>query len=986
MSSRLSPNTAKTLLCMMVSILFGALIFVVLWGFGSWNPTEIDASTATGAAQKAACCGGVAGLLGILLFIVSREHLRDNRDIKRERPAWFYPVMSGLLCLLSMCVAYSFLGMWPFGEKSAMMVDMHHQYAPLLAGLRDDILHGGSPLYTLEVGLGANYLSLFGYYLASPFNLFLLLFPERLLAQGILFITLLKNALCGTFFALCVQQIFKKRGLYIPIVSVMYSMMMYLLAYSWNLMWLDVVMVLPLVVYGFERLMHTGKFLTYVLTLAYALYANYYIGFMLCVFLVLYYLTYCLRSRRTGKQLGISFARFAGFSALSAGLVAILIVPVYFALQSTSAAGADLPDITNTLDIFQLLGRHLADTSPTIRSGNLPNIYCGVLSAICVPLFAVNKGINPRRRAAYMTLWLVLFFSFLVNWTDLMWHGLHAPNDLPYRFSFLYSFVLLLMACETLINLKHIQTRHIFSVFAGGLAYLMLEEHFGDEVYGFSTVYVNLAIVAVYTVILVLCSRKLLRRRLAYALLLLAVTAEMALGGGNTMIKLNQNEYFTRHADYVDNETTEAIRAAIQKAEQIGDENANGDFYRLEFLPRRTCVDTALFHYRGLTSFSSSNYYETTRLLGGLGYAINGVNSHLYKSYQPFTDSLLGIRYVVLGTGETVPQSLRYLETVTVGDTAYRLYENPSALGLGYVVDTDTKSYTYTRYDPFTSQNDLFSALTGNYGSLFSLHSIESDDYDAGVTTGSPSGFRVYTDGENNALARFSVTIDETQPLYLYADCSAADTLTIDFGSRSFTVSPHEPYIINAGTAEAGTIITLTVSAETGCSGNFYVARLDESVYADGMATLSENQLTVTEFSDNHLTGTINASKDGVLMTSIPYDSGWRVTVDGNEVRTLAVCNGFLAIDLAEGTHTVTLSYMPKGLLVGAVITGICLLTLIVLLIILRPRKKPAYTESLDFENAQPIQSGFSVKDEPLADLPPLPDTLQELTDENTPD
>lgn len=91
----------------------------------------------------------------------------------------------------------------------------------------------------------------------------------------------------------------------------MYAMMMYTLAYFWNIMWLDVVMILPLVVMCFEKLMREGKYLPYILTLAYALYANYYIGFMLCLFMVLYFLFYLLRRRRTLDRVGKSFLRFA---------------------------------------------------------------------------------------------------------------------------------------------------------------------------------------------------------------------------------------------------------------------------------------------------------------------------------------------------------------------------------------------------------------------------------------------------------------------------------------------------------------------------------------------------------------------------------------------------------------------------------------------------------------------------------------------------
>ena len=106
-----------------------------------------------------------------------------------------------------MTLAYAYLGVWPLGERSVMTVDMHHQYAPLLAQLRDMIINGGSPFYTFEVGLGASFIPLFGYYLASPFNLLLVLFPKSMLNEGILVITLLKNAITAGLFALCVQYI-----------------------------------------------------------------------------------------------------------------------------------------------------------------------------------------------------------------------------------------------------------------------------------------------------------------------------------------------------------------------------------------------------------------------------------------------------------------------------------------------------------------------------------------------------------------------------------------------------------------------------------------------------------------------------------------------------------------------------------------------------------------------------------------------------------
>ena len=169
-------------------------------------------------------------------------------------------------------------------------------------------------------------------------------------------------------------------------------MMMHLLAYSWNIMWLDCVMFLPLVVMSFEKLIRTGRYLPYVLSLAYALYSNYYIAFMLCLFMVLYFIFSCIRQEHTLNSFGRNFARFSIGSALGGGLAMFLIVPVYISLAHTSAAGSTLPDMKNNFEMLALFGRHLYATTPTIRSGNLPNIYCGLLSVILLPIFAT---INP---------------------------------------------------------------------------------------------------------------------------------------------------------------------------------------------------------------------------------------------------------------------------------------------------------------------------------------------------------------------------------------------------------------------------------------------------------------------------------------------------------------------------------------------------------------------------------------------------------------
>lgn len=977
-------DNARILKVCGISAVFCVICFALLWGYGGYNPTGINTSTATGLAHKILCCGGGSVLLSVLLCVFALEAGRDPEKPKAERPDWYYPLMGGILSLSAMCVVYSFLGMWPFGEKTGMIVDMHHQYAPLLAQLRDSLLHGTLSTYTFSAGPGANFLSMFGYYMASPLNVILVLFPERLLPEGILVITLLKNALCGAFFALCLQTVYKKKGLFIPTFSVLYSLMVYLIAYSWNIMWLDVIMMMPIVVLGFERLMEKGKFLTYTLSLAYCLFANYYIAFMLCIFLVLYYLAYVFRSPRTGKEFAVGFGKFAGCSLLAGGLAAFLILPVFLALGNTSAAGADLPTITNSIDLFEMIGRHLAVTTPTIRSGNLPNIYCGVLTLFCLPLFALNKGIAPRRRATYMALWLALSVSFVINWTDLAWHGLHSPNDLPYRFSFVYSFFLLLMAYEVILHLQYVERKHVFAVFAGLVTYLVLEERFGSEKYGFLTVYGNLALIAVYTAFFALVASKKIRRRVAYAALLLIVSAEMILNGGYVIGKLNGSEYYTRHDDYVDNTLTEVNRLAVERLQAIADKETNGDFYRMELLPRRTCVDTALYHYRGVTTFSSSNYYNTVKFYGGVGYAINGVNSILYHSFIPFVDSVSDIRYVILDVEITDHAQLTLLDSVTVGEETRYLYRNEDALGLGFMVDDDVKDFRYTRYNPVLSQEHFRAAMLGDDSeTLYNSYTVNCDPDTIGSVQYNGTSFQVNPTAEETT-ATFTAEIPEGGQLYLYVDCNSADSLTLSCGENSWDMNPHESYIVDAGVVPAESTAFLTVTSEDACSGNFYVFTVNDDVYRKTMDTLAAHQLKVGSFTDNRISGTVTAAKNGVLMTTIPYDSGWTVKVDGKPVSTFEMDGAFVAFDLAAGTHAIEFIFVPEGLIIGLLITAVSLVVLILLLLI--PALKRKRKEARQAEQSKeppvvvPAKDDFAVENIPVREPPVLPDTLEELT------
>ena len=117
------------------------------------------------------------------------------------------------------------------------------------------------------------------------------------------------------------------------------------------------------------------------------------------------------------------------------------------------------------------------------------------------------------------------------------------------------------------------------------------------------------------------------------------------------------------------------------------------------------------------------------------------------------------------------------------------------------------------------------------------------------------------------------------------------------------------------------------------------------------MGVVKSRSMEVTAFSDTRVAGTVIAAEDGVMMLTTPYDKGWRVKVDGEEVETRAVDDGFLSFDLTAGVHDIEMRYMPEWFLVGLMISLASLLTLILLQLVLRRR-----------QNSQPLSQSASIR------------------------
>ncbi|MDD4495868.1 MAG: YfhO family protein, partial [Eubacteriales bacterium] len=290
-------------------------------------------------------------------------------------------VLSFILPAFVLFIAYMTRGIFPIFDRNVLIVDLYHQYAPFISDLQDKLSSFSSFLYSWTGGLGSSYLPQFAYYSASPLNILTLLFPKEYLSESILFLICAKAGLAGGFFTLYLKGVHKKQNLAMIAFAMMYGLSGYVMAYSWNIMWLDVVYMLPLIILGLVRLVRDGKGILYTVSLAIALISNFYVAFFACVFTLLYFpVCYAqYHSLKSPVTILKKSAQFGGYSLLGGGLSAILLLPTIAALKLSSAAGDVMPkDIVQYNDLFDYISRHFTMSEPNIRDG-MPNMYCGII-------------------------------------------------------------------------------------------------------------------------------------------------------------------------------------------------------------------------------------------------------------------------------------------------------------------------------------------------------------------------------------------------------------------------------------------------------------------------------------------------------------------------------------------------------------------------------------------------------------------------------
>ena len=876
------------------------------------------------------------------------------KKIQVKQNTRLYLLLSFILPVFGMCMMMLFRGFEPFGKVSMLYSDMYHQYYPFFVAFRKALLSGESLLYSWDVGMGMDYLGLISYYLASPLNLLSVLIPEGWTLEYFSLLSPVKMGFAGLFFAVFLKKLYNKNDLSITLFGCFYALCAWAMGYQWNVMWMDTFALLPLVALGTVSLLRDKKVILYTATLFLSIFSNYYIGFFVCIFVVLLFLCYEICRWKGIKRFFADLSRIFVFSLLAVGMTAILELPAFAALQTTQSSVNKFPHgfklniaDENTwkglLDAMrQVAGNMNGSLKPTFKEG-LPNLYCGLVANMLAVLFLTCKQVKLRDKICSVLLLVFFNISFILRQLDYIWHGFHFTNMIPYRFSFLYSFVLLYMAYRAYLLRDQFKVWQIIVGFVLSGALLFCTDN-ADKVYwAYNGVFLLFYLVTLLLPHLLVekkpvdapetalryLTQQASNSRLRTLVLFCVMVLELALN------ILNMGIHFTGTTvtDYP--RGTEDSAAVIR---YMAEQEADNLFYRVETTHSQTLNDGALNGYHGVSTFTSSANVRVTRFMQALGYgARNTYNRYCFEESSPVANLFLNLKYM-LERQDHVEENDYFEDVYSSGKV--HLLENKAYLPLGFMVKNQILNVDFpnAQSNAFLFQNQLIQAATGISGDAWSLmtgDALKITATDVTIRSQTKNGYCNYsTDEKAGGTVIYTYTADRAGLVCIDLDLSKKNSFSVwKNGVQLYSETYSIPQSLSVAQVDIGDTVQVQLTCKKGETGNIsiHAGVLDDTVFREAYDILSRSTLELTSFENTKIEGTVTIDEPGVLYTSIPQDGNWTATVNGKPVDTALVGDAMVALLLPEGEHEICFRYENKAFSVGWKISLACLIAFIVI-------------------------------------------------------
>lgn len=869
-------------------------------------------------------------------------------QLRAEQSRLFY-VLAFILPIWLMTLVFALLGLFPFGQETIMSGDYTLQYMPIYRALGHVFgsFDLGALFWSWYKGLGGVMAPVWGFNSLSPLSLLIGLTPAAYLNWSVFLVTVMRHGLAGlTFFIFLKQRYVRGRDnqLLALLIALAYSLNGFLVVNQVNPNFLDNLILLPLLLLGVEKILDGQKSLGYPLILAVMIITQFYTAYMAAIFVVFYAAYYAFSQEQPLIHSLTALIRLLLYSLLGLTLSAIWLLPVFYALLDTKAAAGgstawSFDFLYNPLDLLLKFIPGAASGEEWGDAKSLPNIYVGVISFIGLVNFFLTRTISRRQKLVTLLVLAALLLAFANTATIRLWHMGQLPVGFYYRNAWVLSTFLLVLTYQALARWQQwqpLQAGLTLTLALASATYAYgLRASFSYDLVDGSQLLLWLLLVGL--ILLSLCYRRL--GRWSLFLVLVLTLFDLGLNAKETIAR---NLWFTPASRL----ETEAVREALYQ--QISLPQASLD--RLEQSSSSSWNDSLTYGYYGVTHFSSSIEYQTLEFLGQLGLPTSTALA-VYSGGTPLTDALLNLRYYLdSGTwtyGSRAYNPSYYQTVQNLGQS--QVLENPYVLGLGYSGSAPLFTENLSKDDPIANQNAIYMKLfADNQPILTALASGEvSISYDNLLADGQ---LLKRQSSQRPGLVRISFKPGDNQSYYLYAPNIKSHNIgavTMTLNDQVYKVFDRFRYpqlwslVSQASGQEQVLELRLTDDSSLDLT-DLAIYRFDDERFKAGFASQQVASWQPSQLTSTKVTGAIHqpAGQD-YLLTSIPYNKGWQVKVDGQRVAGQAAWQAMLAFELSPGQHEIELSYQPPGLLIGSLLSASALVILLALAVS-DPRKKQA--------------------------------------------
>lgn len=865
--------------------------------------------------------------------------------VKRLKP---YFINACITSIIAIGLAI-FIGFTPFGDKSMLTIDLSQQYIDFFSLFKDTMLHHPEKfIYSFEKGFGGEMIGLWAYYLMSPFNFILLFFKDVNLVHAVTIMTYLKIIATSTTMFYFIKHKYPMSTFNMIIFANCYAFMSYMMIYMLNIMWIDGVILLPLIALGLDQLITQRSKMLYVVSLTLAFITNYYIGYMIALFLSFYSL-FVIAEHLSFKEFYSvikAYVRFIVYSVISACLAGFMLVPTFMSLLSNKATYTrhtlSWATVYSLKDVFSKL--FIASyTSDEISKGS-PNFYAGIFILALLGFYYANRKINWQEKIVSGLMAIMFYLPFHFELFDKLWHGGQFPIWYPFRFSFTLSFVLIIFAIKGYRSLpKVIPLTWIFPIiisFSSLCFYYIWQTEF--EYVTFMNISLTLAFFLGYILLLQIETDKSIIKQLT---LLLLVSAELFTNGAFILQEMNYLPT-KKFQDYV-TILNEAVTPYIPQEDE---------FYRIHTTFQRTKNEAMFVHFPGMNHFGSTIEAVSPKLFGYLGLPITN-GSINYTNGTLFTDDLFDIKYFVTPSGNTSSNTKEeeyrlfptaekmdlYHYSLIDGKPRYMVRENEQRLGFASEVTEEILTAEFKDHQPIENQELLLSLIFPHDLIPFftkvpmkNVHLTNAEVIDEG-------------DGDFYTYRK----IDKTKPAYVEIpfDIPTGNTYYFTLPSQwtsknvSVKLNGHKyritmPYrtrqITNASYQRimADQTLEIELLKEEMKANNVYLYEFDQERYDKAILQKQNNRFQVTYWNHRQIEGKgIMSDDDHYLLLTVPNDNNWHFKVNDQATEAIPVLNDTLmAIPVPKGEYTLKMVYFPYSLIYGLLVTIVGLILLAITL------------------------------------------------------